>query len=225
MKNMILPAILFLSLTACNSEQNKQQDKDTTITAMNQTPAGNFDLSKVNFSEKIETALSSEGIKLADGKSQEQTMMGYQTFSSTSSKLLKFNGKDLSGESEMGKNQLILHYSDKDGQIGMYEVKIYSKAAGDELLTALNSLGKPSFEKAGLSDGAVEIDENGNEVKASAQSQKSYKVWENTQSGLAYFLIQTGSGSSLYYELTSLNMKSKASKDWISFRAFDWYKK
>ncbi|TBO36345.1 hypothetical protein [Pedobacter kyonggii] len=61
--------------------------------------------------------------------------------------------------------------------------------------------------------GAIALDENGDEVKSSEQTKKTYKVWESKKTGNSYFLIQTGSGNNIYVELTALNRKAKCAQD------------
>jgi hypothetical protein len=225
MIKMLLPAILIFGLMSCNSEQMKQKNKDSLTTVVNQNKAIAFDLSEINFTENLNTILNGQGIKLEGNKSKEQTILGFDTYVDTSNKLLKFNGKPMSGTFPAGNNQVIIHYNSNSSIIGMYELKVYSQKQADELVSSLNTLfGKPSFEKSDTKSGAIELDENGDEVKSSQQSKKIYKVWENNKTGNSYFLIQTGSGKNIDVELTALNRKSKSAQDWISFRAFDWYK-
>lgn len=83
---------------------------------------------------------------------------------------------------------------------------------------------KPTYEKSSNVN-AIELDENGDEIKSYQPSKKTYKVWENGGTGISYFWIETLTGKDVSVELTVLNRRDGAAKDWIAFRAFDWYKK
>jgi hypothetical protein len=224
MIKMLLPIVLIFSLISCNSEHAKQTHKSTSYNAINDSKARGFDLSKVDFTENLNTILTSQALKLSDGKSAEQTIMGFSTYTSTSDRLLKFEGVSLAGHAEANKNQVVLHYKDSDQTIGMFELKIYTEKTCNELLAALNKFsGKPVYEKSSNAN-AIELDENGDEIKPSEWSNKTYRVWENRKTGVSYFWIETLTGNDLSLEVAALNRKDKAAKDWIALRAFDWYK-
>jgi hypothetical protein len=220
MIKILIATVAIFGLTACNANDKKEEDKG----AQNQVRSNNFDLGKINFRENLNTILTAQGLKLSDGKSAEQTIMGFSTYTTQSDKLLNFDGVSLAGETKAKKNQVVFHYQDRDQTIGLFELKIYTEKTRNELLAALNKFsGKPVYEKSSNAN-AIELDENGDEVKASERSNKIYRVWENAKTGISYFWIETLTGKELSLEITALNRKDKAAKDWIAFRAFDWYK-
>ena len=226
MIKIILPAILILGLISCNAEKVKQENKNPLSLKIDQNEQSDFDLTQVNLNENIDTLLASQGIKFSTEKNNEPTILGLDTYVSTSERLLKFNGVSMSGKSSAKINQIIIHYNSTDHKIEMYELKVFNKQPANQLLSSLNHLfGKPSFEKSDTNPGSIALDENGDEVKSSAGTKNIYKVWEDDKTGNSYILIQTHAANGVSVELTTLNRKSRFANDWISFRAFDWYKK
>jgi hypothetical protein len=216
MRKIIYFSILTL-IFSCTLSANKKEDSKVAV-------GNNFDLAQINFSENLNTILTGQGLKLSDGKSTEQTIMGFSTYTSALDKLLKFDGVSLVGQAEANKNQVVFHYKDSDQTIGMFELKIYTAKTRNELLVALNKFsGKPVYEKSNNAN-AIELDENGDEMKPSERSNKTYRVWENSKTGISYFWIETLIDKDVSVELTALNRKDGAAKGWIAFRAFDWYK-
>lgn len=47
---------------------------------------------------------------------------------------------------------------------------------------------------------------------------------EKCKTGISYFWIETLTGKAMFVELTALNRRDEAAKNWIAFRAFDEYK-
>lgn len=221
MKNSALFILIILITFSCKKHENN--------TAATKAAPGNadkqFDLATVNFTEDINTLLWTQGFNVNQGTDAEQTIFGYKTFSSDSKKLLVFDNQKLEGTPGKQKNNVVLHYNETTGVVSMFELKIYNQKESATLYASLNRLwGKPVFEKNDSNaSGSIEINENGNEVKADAKSEKKYAVWED-KSGRAYFYVETITGNEVFTELTALDSNGKSAKDWIAFRGFNWYK-
>lgn len=226
MKNLTTSLMLVLLMLSCTQKQKGASLADTTTTTkkdMAESTSGPFDLSKLSLKEKLTDLMTAQNIKLEKNAPSEQTLFGLEVFKTGDPKILRFGGQDLSGSGK-SKNEVLFHYNPKDNKLAFYEVKLYSKKQIDALINELNKGGKPVFEKIGVTKGAIELDENGNEVKAGAGDNKKYHVWENKATGVTYFLIETGTGENTTSELTALIRSDQYGKDWISFRSFDWYK-
>lgn len=229
MKIVALQCVLLLTMLSCtstgkNSDTAADSTKKETMTGT--TNMGKFDLANLSFSENIDDLLKGQALTVADGSNTESTVMGYESFASSSPKLLVYNGQALSGGSGDKKNQLVLHYAQSGHQLNMYEAQIYSAEQTDLLeKNLLKKLGKPAFIKdSGLNKSTIRLDENGDEDKGPREDTK-YQVWEDKATGISYFFIEKKlDGKIVYGELTAINTKSKNAAVWIKFRAFDWYK-
>jgi hypothetical protein len=229
MKKLTVNLMLVLLMLSCTQKQKGASLADTSSTPttkkdMAESNSGPFDLAKLSLKEKLTDLLAPQSIKPEKNASSEQTLFGLEVFKSSDPKVLRFGGQDLFGGGSTGKNEVLFHYNPKDNMLAFYELRLYSKKQTDALISELNKNGKPAFEKIKTTDGAIELDENGNEVKASKSDNKKYHVWENKATGVSYFLIETGTGEKTTAELTALRSSEQYGKDWISFRSFNWYK-
>jgi hypothetical protein len=103
-------------------------------------------------------------------------------------------------------------------------LKLYSQSQTDALIGLLDKAGTLVFKQTKVPKGAIELDENGDEVKAGKSERKTFQLWENKTSGLTYFLTENGSGQNLSTELIVLKRATQFGKDWISTNQLDWYK-
>ncbi len=197
----------FLLLLACNNEENKI---NLHMSGETNEKEANFDLYKLTFKEKINQILTLNNTNLKDCASEELTLFGFERLESSSRSFMIFNGVVLFGSNKEKSNKVIIHYSEKDSLISMYEIKLFSANEIKALLISLNSLlGKPIFfsKSSGIENQNME-----------------YSVWDNPEQKQSYFLIHNIANENSSLELTVVGNKNDLN-DWIKFRSFEWYKK
>jgi hypothetical protein len=224
MKNTFINLMLCLVLLSCTSNQQQKQGAGAKKSVTG-TPSAPFDLADLTLKEEnFPSLMTARGLKpepVADG---EQTLFGYEVFKSSSPQVLRYKGAAIRGSSGNNKNRVLFHYNKKSNVLAFYEVKIYTQQQADALLSQLQKMGKPAFEKLGLAKGEIAIDLVGNEIPRGKEEKQTYRVWENKNNGLSYFYGELGSGADFNAELTVLNRSGKYAKDWLSFTSLDWYK-
>jgi hypothetical protein len=226
MKTPIVVLLLILIISACTSKPGGNDQNDSTkMQTVNQSNAGPFDLSKLLLKENLPDLMTAQGVKAEPKDSLDLTTFGFEVFKSSNPKILRFGNTDLSGSNGKNKNHVLFHYSEEKNTLALYEVELYTQAAADALKSQLQKMGKPVHEQTGVTKGAIELDENGNEVKTGSGSLKAYHVWENKANGLSYYLIEDGSGENVTTQLIVLNTADKSGQDWISFYNLDLYKR
>jgi len=142
--------------------------------AQNNKNAG-FDLASCTFTETIQSIDKFSGIKVSTKISAEKTLAGYERSESNSSELLNYNHSDLSGKFNQLDNKVIFHYKEKDGILGMYELRIYSAAQNNSLVKVLQTkIGVPDLERVVKDYG------NGSDFKQT--------IW--VKKDIIYFLLQ-----------------------------------
>lgn len=225
MKKIIIYLIPCLIMLACNSGRQGNAPADSTKSIVT-TPAnsGPFDLARLNLKENLPAVMAAQDIKPEPKASTDETLMGLEIFRSSNPKVLRFEGRDLSGSTGKNKNYALFHYDEGSKKLAFYELEIYNQEQTDTLINQLGRTGTLIFKRTPLPDGAIEIDENGEPVKAGTRERKTFRVWQNKSAGLTYFLIETGAGQHLVTKLIVLNEAEQAGKDWVSFRMLDWYK-
>ncbi|SER62928.1 hypothetical protein [Pedobacter rhizosphaerae] len=220
---MKTPVYLFicLLLLACSSgPKQPAQDIDTTGTSgtiQNQVP---FDLAKLKLKEDIHMLLSGISVKPEISEAIHTTLVGFETFKSSNPKVLRFHGSELA----LKNNYVLFHYEVKDKKLAAYELFINNWQQTDVLINSLKKIVKPVFSQTGNRDGAIELDEQGDETTQGQTQAKTFRVWENANTGLSYFLSTSGTGKNLSGKLTVLNPTSPFGKDWMSSQALNWYK-
>jgi hypothetical protein len=226
MKYILISTILCAAMLSCtNKQKNDTQAGQIQKTEAQEPQSGPFDIGRLTLKEKdLPTLISAQGVKPEHVSDEEQSLLGYEVFKSSSANVLKFNGKDLSGANGSNKNHVLFHYNEKTKDIAFYEIKLYTEAQAAELLKELQKMGKPNFQKVGLNKGEFAIDLNGNPIERGKEEKQAYRVWENKSNGLNYYLGELGSGKDFNAELTVLDPSAKYAKDWISFGSLDWYK-
>lgn len=217
--------MVWLCIIACSSSQKESKSIDSTNRAPITNNAEPFDLAKLTLNEpNVPRMLAERNVKTESLTSTDQTIWGYERLKISSANLLRYAGNDLSGINDTLKNNFLLHYNEKTKALAFYEVRLYTREQSAALLAALKKMGKPSFEKLGVSKGAVEIDEDGNEIKNGKEEKQTFRVWENSKNRLTYYLSERENGKHYALELTVLNRSANYAKQWISFRSLDWYK-
>ncbi|MHA4896524.1 hypothetical protein ACXZ1K_17360 [Pedobacter sp. PWIIR3] len=213
-----------LTIAACHSNTKENTKMDTTknsdTTSVNSGP---FDLAKLTLNENLEVLTNNLGIKPEAKEENDVTMLGFEVFKSSSSKVLRFENFDLSGQRGKSKNSVLFHQNDKKVLAG-YELTLYNQQQTDTLISLTSKVATLVFKQTHMPKGAIELDENGNEVKNNDSVRKTYRVWENKKSGLSYFLTENGLGKNLVSKLIVLNRSTPFGKDWISTLQLDWYK-
>jgi hypothetical protein len=225
MKNLLYLSLLVI-LTACNAkppQQSKHSNPDKS-TAVARTYSGTFDLAKLLLNENLPALMAALHVKPEPKNTDESTMLKFETFKSSSSKVLRFENVDFSGSNGKNKNQVFFHYNEKNNMLACYELKIYNQEQTDKLIGLLGKVGKLNFKQTKLPKGSIAIDVNGDEIKPEKLERKTYRVWENKITGITYFLSETGSGQNLITELIVLKRATQFGKDWISFLQLDWYR-
>jgi hypothetical protein len=224
MKNLIY--ILFcLTAVACNpNQQGKAQTDSTKNTAVNAANTGPFDLARLSLNEILPDLMAAQSVEAEQKDTLDTTIWGFEVFRSSNARVLRFEDTDLSGATEDKKNYVLFHDDEKTGQLAGYQLKLYSQSQTDALIGLLDKAGTLVFKQTKVLKGAIELDENGDEVKAGKSERETFRVWENKSSGLTYFLTENGSGQNLSTELIVLKRSTQFGKDWISTLQLDWYK-
>ncbi|PQL92358.1 hypothetical protein [Apibacter adventoris] len=158
------PIILFLyccffTFNPCQAQEKKEtKEQNKTQTEKSEPMKQPFDLLNLTFNEDILTILTSAGLQLKDNEETDAlTLLGYKKFESTSSKLLTFNGKDLSGTNKKERNNIILYYAEEDNledakenSLGMYQVNLFTSNKADILFNNIeNKFGNPKTYELG----------------------------------------------------------------------------
>ncbi|WP_295769345.1 hypothetical protein [uncultured Mucilaginibacter sp.] len=224
-KSLFPLIILCLSIFACSFSPKESKP----VNSFNKAPVTNndetFDLAKLTLKEPdVPGMVAERKVKTEYLTATDQTIIGFERLKISSAEILRYAGNDLSGINHTVKNNVLLHYNEKTKGLAFYEVRLYTEEQSAALLAALKKIGKPEFEKLGVSKGAIEIDEDGNEIKKASEEKQTFRVWENSKNGLTYYLVERGKGESYTLELTVLNRSENYAKQWISFRSLDWYK-
>jgi hypothetical protein len=217
--------LICLAFMACNAKSKGNAPADSAKSTVKSVPyTGPFDLAKLTLKENILNIMNEKGVKREAKDTLDKTLFGYEIFKTTDPKVLRFENTDLSGANGKNKNYVLLHYNERTKTLAFYELVLYNQNQTDALITLLGKVGKIVFKQTKTSKGAIEIDENGNEVKPGTGERKTFRVWENKSTGLSYFLSEIGSGKNLTSTLTVLKRSEQSGKYWISFLALDWYK-
>jgi len=227
MKIAAVNFVLLLALISCTSKAKKPAADTTIVSTSAAHKAEKFDLANLTMNESIDDLLKANALSLKDGSDKESTVMGFESFATSKPELLVYDKQSLVGGAGKEKNLLVLHYGQETHQIEMYEIKLYVADQSGLLEHSLQKkLKKPIFIKdSSLNKSSIELDENGDEVKGERNDTK-FQVWDDTRSGLSYFLLEKKTGNKVVYEeLTVMNRKSENAAMWIKFRGFDGYKK
>jgi len=221
----LLYILVCLTAVACNSnQQSKAQTDSSKNTAVNPANAGAFDLARLSLNENLTDLMAAQSVKAGPKDTLDTSIWGFEVFRSSDAKVLRFEDTDLSGATGKNKNHVVFHDEEKTGQLAGYQLKLYNQVQTDALIGLLDKAGKLIFKQTKVAKGAIELDVNGDEVKAGKSERKTFRVWENKGSGLSYFLTENGSGQNLTTELIALNPSTQFGKDWIAALQLDWYK-
>ncbi len=93
-----------------------------------------------------------------------------------------------------------------------YELLLYDQVQTDTLISLLGKTGTMVFKRTKSVDGAIEIDENGNEVKTQNRELKTFRVWENKHTGLSYFLSEDGEEKKIVARLIVIKRSTQFGK-------------
>lgn len=218
----IVPTFLCLILMACNTKPPKSDTAKPLVVA--KSYAGAFDLAKLTLTENLPAVMAAEDIKPESKDSTDLTMLGFEVFKSTSPKVLRFENADMWGTNGKNKNHVLFHYDEKKNTLAGYELWLYNQIQTNRLIALLGKIGKLTFKRTKLPKGAIELDVNGDEVKPENSERKTFRVWENKNTGLSYFLSESGSGKSLITNLVVLNKNTQFGKDWIELLQLNSYR-
>jgi hypothetical protein len=196
---LILASVMVIS---CSSQNNK------------------FDLSKITFKENINLLISINNVSLTAGISEAKTIFGYERFESSARNFLNFEGVQLDGIFNNKKNKVVLHYSEIDSVLKMYEIEIYTKKECSDLVNLLEQkLGKSYLEEnmQGYTD-----------AEGSTYDNTIYKrVWQDKESDISYLLQHSyedvKAKTSPFVWLTVINNKSKELYPFIADFKNNWY--
>lgn len=225
MTNTRIYLIFCLVIVACNANpQANNTNKPTKNNLVEPTSLETFDLARLRLNENLPDLMASQGIKSDVTTESDETLTGYHIFKSSIPKVLRFEKAALSGANGKNKNYIVFHYSQDYKALAFYELILFNQGQTDTLIGLMAKAGTLIFKQTKPLKGAIELDENGNEVKPENSERKTFRVWENKSTGLSYFLIETGSGQNLISRLIVLKRSEQSGKDWISYQLLDWYK-
>ncbi len=201
MKNVIPPFLLLFSFCFC---------KGQTI----------FDLSKITFKENINQLISLNNASLKDGITEAKTIFGYERFESTDKTFLNFEGVKLNGALVDKKNKVVLHYSEKDSLLKMYDAEIYTTKECSALIKLLEQkLGQSYLEEnmKGFTD-----------AEAITYDSTIYKrVWQDESNDISYLLQHSyediKNKTSPFILLTVINNKSEELYPFVADFKNNWY--
>jgi hypothetical protein len=187
LKNVIPPFLLLFSFCFC---------KGQTI----------FDLSKITFKENINQLIGLNNASLKDGITEAKTIFGYERFESTDKTFLNFEGVKLDGALVNKKNKVVLHYSEKDSLLKMYDVEIYTAKECSALVKLLEQkLGESYLEEnmKGFTD-----------LEGRPYDSTIYnRVWQDKLNDVSYLLRHSYNDvknrTNTYIWLTVINNKSE----------------
>ncbi|MGZ3873688.1 MAG: hypothetical protein ACXVJD_12270 [Mucilaginibacter sp.] len=216
---------LCLAIIACNANPKGNQRDSTKNDAMKPAYSGPFDLAKLKLNENLPDLMAAQGIKSEPKAEQDKTLLGYEIFKTSNSKALRFENADLSGTYGKNKNDVLLHYNEDKKTLAFYEVELYSQAQTDTLISLLGKVGTIIFKETKLAKGAIELDENGDELKPEKSEHKTMRIWENKNTGITYFLAGAGKGQTFRARLIVLKQAEQSGKDWMSYLSLDLYKR
>lgn len=225
LKNTLISFTLLIMITACGQNpQANSHSNEPKKAAMNYT--GPFDLSRLLLKENILEVMTAQKVKPEQKLPDDKTLFGSAVFKSSDPKVLIFGGEDLSGQTGKNKNYVLFHYHESSDSLAFFELTLYNKKQTAALIGQLEKLyNKPLFEQIGPKKGATEIDEQGNAVKPEPGGNYAYRVWENKQTGLTYFLLSQGNNDQITTKLTALKRSEQSGKEWVASEALDWYEK
>jgi hypothetical protein len=222
LKNTLISLSLILMITACgrNSQGNEQKQDSTKAVDTYSRP---FDLSKLLLKENLPELMKARAIKGETKDASDVTLFNYDVLKASDPKALKFESSDFSGTYSQHKNHVLFHYAEDKKTLVCYQLALYDQKQTDQLIELLGKVGTLVFKQTHTPKGAMEIDENGNEIKAGSTARKTYRVWENKSTGITYYLSEDGEGKNIRAELTALNKATQFGKEWISSKQLDWY--
>jgi len=220
MKNYLYLLIL-LGVVACNQSPKNEGDKSSSEMKNNK---GDFDLSALSLDENLITLMAAHGVKSDPIGATDNTVFGYELFSTSSPMILRFAKTDFTKVVGRNKNRVLFHYNEQTKMLAGYELQLYDQVQTDQLIKLIDATAKPTFKQTEPSKGGIELDENGNEIAPEKRRRATFRVWEDHNKGLSYFLTESGIGKDLEARLTVLKGKSKFGQDMSTLKLFNWYK-
>ncbi len=216
---------LCLIIAACQSNPQGSNHRDSAKnTALKASYSGPFDLAKLRLNENLPDLMAAQGIKTEPKAEPDKTLLGYELFKSSNPKALRFENADLSGTSGKNTNYVLFDYSEDKKTLAFYEVMLYDKAQADTLINLLGKVSTIVFKQTKLPKGAFELDEDGRALKPEKSMHKTFRVWENKNTGLTYFLEGAGEGQNFTAKLIVLKQSEQSGKDWMYYFSLDMYK-
>jgi hypothetical protein len=224
LRNTLISLSILLMITACGQNpKGNTQKQDSTSVVNNYT--GPFDLAKLSLKENLPELMKQQGIKPEPKDSLDLTLLNYEVFKTSDPKALHFGDNDFSGNYGLHKDHVVFHYAEDKKTLVGYQLIIYDQKQTDQLIELVGEIGTLVFKRTHVTEGSIELDVNGNEVKPENSVRLTYRVWEGKSTGLNYYLTENGSGKNLSTELIVVKKTTQFGKDWISFRQLDWYLK
>jgi len=220
MKNYLY-VLFLLGVAACNQSAKNEGDKSSTDI---KSDTGDFDLSELSLSENLITLMAAHAVKSEPIGATDNTVFGYELFNTSSPKILRFAKTDFTKVAGRNKNRVLFHYNEQTKMLAGYELQLYDQVQTDQLIKLIGAIAKPTFKQTEPSKGGIELDENGDEITPEKRRRATFRVWEDHNKGLSYFLTESGTGKDLEARLTVLKGKTKFGQDMITLKLFNWYK-
>ncbi|HCN49201.1 MAG TPA: hypothetical protein DIT10_08910 [Chryseobacterium sp.] len=150
MKNLkyLLIPVICIGIASC-SRQGKKETANS-IEEHNHVQTGPFNLATLAVGQNINDILKSAGVTIKDTvHTDDITLIGNDRLAFSSTKILHMDGMDLDGKSNTNINNVLLHYgsvdkeigplaNEKDNELGMYQVDIYTGKEQKILFDYLN---------------------------------------------------------------------------------------
>ncbi len=174
--------------------------------------------------ENAPALLKAYRVKLEAVTDTDATMLGLDRMKTRASEALQYGETNLAGSEGKLNNYAVFHYDENSKRLVFYQVILYTRDKAAALSTALEKMGKPTFEKQ-WPDGSLTVDAEGNGVPPNPDEKQRFRVWEDKATGISRIYNIVENSHSLVAELTVLKRADKASRDWMNTTELDWYTK
>ncbi|CAI8751310.1 hypothetical protein [Chryseobacterium sp. IT-36CA2] len=193
----ILP-IICLTFVSCGDQRNKAPASVVETKGSTQTEP--FNLAKIAVGQNINEILKSAGATEKEAvRTNDVTLIGNEKLAFSSKELLHFNGIDLEGKNDKNTNKVILHFgkvdeeigplaNEKEDQLGMYQLDIYTEEEKTALLDNLNkTLQKPSFDT--IREGFESEVKDNEIIQTHNKLRQEVAIWRNKD--MLYYYCET----------------------------------
>lgn len=204
---------MIIMIQSCNSQKKESKKEEQKQESKNSNQVS-FDLINIKLSEKIADLLKVVNMSFKNNEETDAlTLFTNKKFESTSSKFLRFDNILLNGKDDNQVNNVIFHYGEDSGIVGMYQLNIFSKAEIDNLTGKLNiNLGKTIFQTQ--KSGNVSDIINGEMKESKVKFDEKIFIWSKKDL-IYYFFVQVTYDKKIKYKSNLFVIKKQ--KTWIDF--------